>query len=649
MSEHAQSPSLHQDLDLCRSPFGLALLLPFLLLGRMVLFGDAPGVPSADGLGNPAWDSPTALVATEDGQGLFIACATANQVAFFDVATAGITHRLDVPASPLGLALSKDGARLYVACAAASSTVCAIDVAPRRIIDRIAVGHTAMAPVLSPDGKRLYVCNRFDNEVSVIDLAAGRETGRIRVEREPVAAAITPDGRYLVVANHLHAGPSDHLHAQAVVSIIDTTAGRVAKNIPLSLGATLLRGVAVSPDGRFAAVTFVHARFWLSTTEVALGRMNGNALAVLDLNRLERLGILLLDQTARGAANPWAVTWTPDAKTIAVSLAGTHELCLIDAPVVADPASFFSLTLGAYFTENGRILPRPEHPVRVRHRVSLPGNGPRALAVAGSQLYVANYFSDDLCRLDVSAPSPRAEALPLGPVREASLVRQGEMLFNDARLCSEGWQSCASCHDTDGRADAFNWDLLNDGLANPKNTKSLLWAHRTPPAMSLGVRASAEAAVRAGIHHILFTDQSEEVPAAIDAYLQSLAPIPSPRLVNGRLSAAAERGERLFLSPRTGCADCHPPPLFTDLAAYDVGTASAFHGLWDAQAADKPSDRFDTPTLVELWRTAPYLHDGSAATLRETLSVKNPGDRHGRTSHLTKQENDDLVEYPLSL
>jgi cytochrome c peroxidase len=89
--------------------------------------------------------------------------------------------------------------------------------------------------------------------------------------------------------------------------------------------------------------------------------------------------------------------------------------------------------------------------------------------------------------------------------------------------------------------------------------------------------------------------------------------------------------------------------LFTDLAAYDVGTASAFHGLWDAQAADKPSDRFDTPTLVELWRTAPYLHDGSAATLRETLSVKNPGDRHGRTSHLTKQENDDLVEYLLSL
>ena len=43
----------------------------------------------------------------------------------------------------------------------------------------------------------------------------------------------------------------------------------------------------------------------------------------------------------------------------------------------------------------------------------------------------------------------------------------------------------------------LNWDLLNDGVGNPKNTRSLLLAHKTPPAMFLGVRANAEAAVRA--------------------------------------------------------------------------------------------------------------------------------------------------------
>jgi len=597
-----------------------------------------------------AYDSPAALAATEDGKQLFVACATANQVAVFDTPSASVVHRIDVPASPLGLVLSKDGSRLYVACAGPSSTICVIDVAQRHITGQIPAGHTAMSPVLSPDEKTLYICNRFNNDVSVIDLAAHREVQRIRVEREPVAAAITPDGKYLIVANHLHAGTSDNLGAQAVVSIIDTAAGRIEKNVHLTHGATLLRGVAVSPDGRFAAVTFVRARFWLSTTEVELGRMNCNALAVLDLKRLQTLGVLLLDQAARGAANPWAVAWTPDGRTIVVSHAGTHEVTLVDAPVVADSSSFFSLVLGAYAIGNRESIPEsPRHPVRVRKRLALPGNGPRALAVAGSELYVANYYSESLCRIDLAESEPVPESLPLAPVREPGVVRKGEMLFNDARLCSQGWQSCASCHDTDGRTDAYNWDLLNDGLNNPKNTKSLLWAHQTPPVMALGVRASAEFAVRAGLQHILFTEQPEEVPAAINAYLRSLQPVSSPHLVNGHLSAAAERGQRLFMSAKTGCADCHPPSLYTDLEAHDVGTAGEFHGLLGASATDKASDQFYTPTLVELWRTAPYLHNGSAATLRDVLIATNSNDRHGRTSHLTPPEIDELVEYLLSL
>jgi hypothetical protein len=54
-----------------------------------------------------------------------------------------------------------------------------------------------------------------------------------------------------------------------------------------------------------------------------------------------------------------------------------------------------------------------------------------------------------------------------------------------------------SCH-PDGRSDRLNWDLLNDGVGNPKNTNSMLLAHQTPPAMSEGVRLTAEAAVRSG-------------------------------------------------------------------------------------------------------------------------------------------------------
>lgn len=158
--------------------------------------------------------------------------------------------------------------------------------------------------------------------------------------------------------------------------------------------------------------------------------------------------------------------------------------------------------------------------------------------------------------------------------------------------------------------------------------------------MSLGIRDTAETAVRSGIRGILFTQQPPEVAAALDAYLKSLKPIPSPNLVNGRLSAAALRGRELFHNPAVGCSSCHSTGLFTDLKSYDVGTAGRF---------DAGEEQFDTPTLIEVWRTAPYLHDGSAASMRDVLTTKNAKDKHGKTSHLTPKQIEDLAEYILSL
>ena len=58
---------------------------------------------------------------------------------------------------------------------------------------------------------------------------------------------------------------------------------------------------------------------------------------------------------------------------------------------------------------------------------------------------------------------------------------------------------------------------------------------------------------------------------------------------------------------------------------------------------------FDTPTLVEVWRTGPYLHNGAALTLDEVLTKYNKNDQHGMTSHLSKEDREALVEYLLSL
>jgi len=286
--------------------------------------------------------------------------------------------------------------------------------------------------------------------------------------------------------------------------------------------------------------------------------------------------------------------------------------------------------------------------LRQRIKLSEPDRGPRALVIVGPKAWSANYFSDTLTVIDISASTPCAESVPLGcaatpkskPSAHDALARQGELLFNDATICFQGWQSCASCHSSDARVDGMNWDNLNDGIGNPKNAKSLLFAHRTPPSMWLGVRSNAYVAVRAGIRNSLFTVQPPEVADAIDEYLKSLQPIPSPHLVKGKLSAAAQRGKKLFFSETGRCSGCHSGELYTDQKSHDVGTLGKF---------DQPSDRFYTPSLIEVWRTAPYLHDGSALTIRDVLTTSNPRKRHGNASGLTEQQIEDLAAFVLSL
>ena len=177
----------------------------------------------------PAYLSPTALAATADGQILYVACATAGQVAVFDTTTRKIARTIAVPDSPVGLALAPDGKTLYVTCAAPESTVCVVDTAKAKVTAKIPAGHTTLAPVLSPDGKTLFVCNRFNNEVAFIELASHKTVRRVRVPREPIAAAVTPDGKFLFVANHLHAGRADVDVVTSSVSVIDVATGKSAR------------------------------------------------------------------------------------------------------------------------------------------------------------------------------------------------------------------------------------------------------------------------------------------------------------------------------------------------------------------------------------------------------------------------------------
>lgn len=575
--------------------------------------------------------SPVALAISPGGDIVYVAESGARKMAMVDIAGRSVTKEIALSVAPSGMAVAPDG-RVFVTGGEMPGLVMIVDPNSGAETGTMTAGHTPMAPQLAPNGRTLYVCNRFNNEVSVIDVESKAESARIPVVREPVASALTPDGKMLIVANHLPEGPSSGDYAAAAISIIDTELKQVVKNIVLPNGSSSVRGVCLSPDGKYAYATHILGRYQMPTTQLERGWMNTNALSILNVPAQQWVNTVLLDDVDLGAANPWGVACSADGRLICVAHAGTHEISVIDAAKLHERLD--KVAGGTPVTE---VSQKPEDVpndlsflVGLRQRVKLPGNGPRGLAMAGHLVFAAQYFTDDLGVVDVNpAARPKAGAISLGAAKEVTAARKGEMFFNDAALCFQHWQSCASCH-PDGRSDALNWDLLNDGMGNPKNTKSMLLSHRTPPAMSLGARDTAETAVRSGIKHIQFAVRPEEDAAAIDEYLKSLAPVPPPHA-----GEAAQRGKVVF--EQAGCAQCHPGPLGTDLQPYDVGTAT--------EMDKKP---FDTPTLVEVWRTAPYLHDGRAATMMDVLTVFNKEDKHGKTSHLSPDQLRDLAAFVLS-
>jgi YVTN family beta-propeller protein len=587
--------------------------------------------------------SPLALEADKDGKNIYIAEFTKNQVAVFDVKEAKVIKEISLTNPPSGLALSADGSLLYVTVASVNGKIQIVNLKNMEITKSISTGHTPYSPVLNPDGKTLYVCNRFNNDISVIDLSSGKATTRIPVLREPTAAAISKDGKHLYVANLLPAGRADANYISSEVSVIETQTNKVIKNIQLPNGSTAVRGICISPDGKHVYATHILARYQMPTTQLERGWMNTNALTIIDASKQDYINTVLLDDIDLGAANPWGVSCTADGKFICVTHSGTHEVSVIDRDKLHDKLN--KALEGYKFSNALNAMAYPDDVpndlaflVGLQRRLKLKGNGPRGLTVIGTKVYAAEYFSDSLGVVDIAQKGyVEVQSIALGSTPNMSTVREGEMLFNNASLCFQGWQSCATCHLDQARVDGLNWDLLNDGMGNPKSTKSLLLTHKTPPAMMTGIRDKAETAVRAGFKFIQFSQVPEENAAAVDEFLKSLTPLPSPYLSDGKLSETAQRGQKLF--EKAGCASCHAAPLYTDMEQYHVGTGT---GL------EKDRD-FDTPTLVEVWRTAPYLYDGRATTIKEVLTIYNKNDQHGKTSDLNEEEIEQLAEFVLSL
>ena len=565
--------------------------------------------------GNPFYS--TGIAVASNGE-IILSQKGSRKIDVFSPDGKKLLKSLPMPEIPTGIIAS--GSKLYVTTFEKEGYLHILDLENEKIEASIKTGSGATYPILAPDKRHIYVLNQFLNSISEIDLNKKEIIRTVKVLREPKTGVFSKDGKYLFIANFLPAQRADVDYVASSVSVIEMPSFKKIKDIRLANGSNALRGICLTPDGKYIYVTHNLGRFTVPTSQLQQGWMNTSAFSVIDVSRKEFLGAVLVDEPERGAAGVWSIGC--DEKQIYVTHSGTHDVSIIDHQKMID--KFLA------YPDREKLDYDLTFLYGIRKRIPLDGNGPRIMYLANGQMIVPTYFSDTLNFLDTN--THKIKSVNLNPNRTESTVDKGEKYFNDASKCFQNWQSCNGCHPGDARMDAMNWDLMNDNIGNPKNCKSLLFSHVTPKNMISGIRDSAEIAVRAGFKYIQFYDIDEESALHVDNYLKSLRPVPSPYLVNGELSEKAKEGKKVF--DKLDCGHCHSGEYYTDMKMHRIGDDIEFDAGWD------------TPTLREVWRTAPYLFDGRAATMEEVYSVH----KHGvKNKKISKKEIEALTEYVNSL
>jgi len=287
---------------------------------------------------------------------------------------------------------------------------------------------------------------------------------------------------------------------------------------------------------------------------------------------------------------------------------------------------------------------------------------------------------------DPNAPRPLPSAPETNPTTEGR-VALGRKLFEDKRLSRDRAVACATCHQprrafTNGLTTAAGVGGRKmrrnvPTLCNVGYRKALFWdgharhleevteralehpavIDMTPEKFVARVRSISE--YGPAFHKEFGTPATlKSVSQALAAYQRSLISdsVPFDRYARGDLEALSESARRghLVFRDKANCITCHSGPDFTDGAFRRIGIG------WDGKAYKDPgrgkaSGMFRVPTLRELTWTAPYMHDGSLATLEEVVDYYDKAGTKGAPSDLKKPlkltdtEKKDLVAFLQSL
>ena len=636
--------------------------------------GEAQGLATLDVVvldppaeAQPSKASPIAI--RSDDAVLVVANPDSNSISFVDVGFDGAVQEVDVGLDPRTVAYGMSERYVYVACYG-DNQLWVVDADTRSVSKQLQIGHQPWGVAVVPSDGRVIVTHEGDATVHIFDASMQSQAMILDVPDTPRAIAVTGDGTRAFVTHFLTRGEVGQ------VTTIDLTTNKLVGQTALvedqgpdtsSSGRgfpNLLGAAAIHPDGKVLFVGGLKANtargMYLSGEQlVPRNRLRG-LLAQVDPASGDEIVDRRID--TNDADSVTAMAFSPRGRYAYLVHQGAARVSVYDLPVAAviEPGDGSTPTVDA--------------------RVDV-GDAPQGILISndGRRIYVTNLLSRDVTVFDstdltnpVVIDTISVTDEPLSPE-----VANGKRMFYASREpihSDQNYIACFSCH-PDGGMDGRTWDFTHagEGLRNTIDLRGRAGVGHGPVHWSANFDEiqdfendivhgfGGEGLAQDGFtpHPPLAPQKNAGRSSDLDdlaAYVTSLArPPPSPyREPGGSLSPAAIRGYEIFFDDTVGCAGCHTPPNFTDsrltkdsadFVLHDVGTLTEASG--GRLGGDLPG--LDTPTVLGVWATSPYLHDGRAKTLREVVTIYNPNDRHGVTSQLSSHEIDDLVTYLLSL
>jgi DNA-binding beta-propeller fold protein YncE len=591
----------------------------------------------------PRHPSPGGLAVSADGKRLYCALPDLDEVVEADAVALRVLRRARVSGTPMGVALAPDGASLFVACRGGDRVA---RVALGELVEVesafVGIGPVGIACAATTNGVRLLVANGASDDLSLLGTEPLRELVRLSAGREPYGVGFAPDGRRAYAASRLATMPGVDRAPSAELTVVDVGRGRVAARPPLV--SSHLSEAAVAVPGRDWVLTpIVRVRNLVPITQVARGWVMSAGLAIADAAGRGVVQVPV-DEANRYFADPAALVVEGSGRRAYLASAGGDAVSVIDLDRLAA-----WLAQADEATKLGAIHDLELADTYVVARIPT-GRNPRQLALSpeGSRLYVAEYLEDTVLVVDTRTLAPVGRlVLGDGKGGQDDPIRRGERMFTWAGKTFQGQFSCRSCH-PDGHVDGLNYDFDGDGVGdNLLDNRTLQGLAGTWPFKWNGKNPSLSVQCGPRFAKVLMRTDPFDGPQLADLtrFVESMPPPRTRHVLDTEWTPARERGRQLFFATadpggkpipvERRCSTCHRPPLYTNRAKTSVGT----------RGPQDPTDEFDTPHLLGIAASAPYLHDGRAKSLEELWTLYQTNDLHGVSSYMSKQQLNDLVEY----